>query len=206
MTLSRSRRLAALAAIGLAAVPAGIAQAGDGHGGHHGAKPTHTVPALQIPDAPPPPAPAPVDAQTFVTNATQSNVFEIVSSRVALRHTRNPVVRGIAEMLIADHTTQQGQLQTVARQLGLTVPPLTPSPEQSAVVASLRERYGASFDAAYLQAQVAAHEQAITLFLGTAANAANPEPLRTLAIGALPILGRHLGEVTATLDGGHEGH
>jgi putative membrane protein len=210
MPPTRTRWVAAVAAIGLAATPAGIAWAGDGHGAHHGKRTGHGAPAPsvppQVPNVPAPPAPEPVDAQTFVNLATQGNTFEIVSSKLALHRSDDPVVRRIAEMLIADHTTQQGQLQTVAGELRLDVPPLNLSPEQRAIVDALRRLRGDAFDAAYLNAQVTAHEQAIALFIRAAGTPANPEPLRALAIASLPILGQHLAEVRLALEHGHGAH
>jgi putative membrane protein len=209
MPRTRTRWVAAVAAIGLAATPAGIAWAGDGHGAHHGKRSGHgagpSVPP-QVPNLPAPPAPEPIDAQSFVNMATQGNTFEIVSSELALRRSDDPVVRRVAEMLIADHTTQQGQLQTVAGELGLDVPPLSLNAEQQAIVAALRALGGDPFDAAYLNAQVTAHEQAIALFIRAAGTPANPEPLRALAIASLPILGQHLAEVRLALEHGHGSH
>jgi putative membrane protein len=209
MPRTRTRWVAAVAAIGLAAAPAGIAWAGDGHGAHHDKRTGHSAaPSVppQVPNVPAPPAPEPIDAQSFVNMATQGNTFEIVSSELALRRSDDPVVRRIAEMLIADHTTQQGQLQSVAGEHGLEVPPLGLNAEQQAIVAALRVLRGDAFDAAYLNAQVTAHEQAIALFIRAAGTPANPEPLRALAIASLPILGQHLADVRLALEHGHGSH
>ena len=190
MSRIRARSAAAVAALGIAAVPVGIAQAGDdGHRHRHGGERQHH----------PAPAPAPVDAQAFVVQATQSNTFEVVSSELALERGKHPAVRRIAEHLIRDHTLAQQQLAAIAAEVGLKVPEPSLNPEQQAIVAELRGLWGKAFDAAYLQAQVVAHEQAIALFVGFASNDANPRPLRLLAITTLPILGQHLGEVNAAL-------
>jgi putative membrane protein len=93
----------------------------------------------------------------------------------------------------------------VAGQVGIQVPPPSLNAEQRAVVDRLKGLWGKAFDEAYLQAQVTAHQQAIALFVGFASVDANPRPLRLLAIQTLPILGQHLGEVTAALEGG-DGH
>jgi putative membrane protein len=139
--------------------------------------------------------------------ATMSNTFEIRSSELALERSKDHDVRMIAEHLIADHTAAQENLEAVAGQLGLEVPPPSLNAEQQAIIDKLSELRGDAFDKAYLEAQVAAHEQAIALFIGTGQNEANPEPIRDLTVATLPILGRHLGEVTAALDDeGHGGH
>jgi putative membrane protein len=194
MSRIRARSAAAVAALGIAAVPVGIAQAGDdSHGHRHDGERQHH----------PAPAPAPVDAQAFVVQATQSNTFEIVSSELALERSKHPAVRRIAEHLIRDHALAQQQLAAIAAEVGLKVPEPSLNSEQQAIVAELRDLWGKAFDAAYLQAQVVAHEQAIALFVGFASNDANPRPLRLFAIQTLPVLGRHLGEVRAELEDRH---
>lgn len=186
MSRIRTRTLAVLVTVGVAATPVGVAWGERGH--RHG------------PPAPAATAPVPVDAQAFVNQATQSNTFEIVSSQLALQRSRKAVVRRIAERLIRDHTQAQQQLAAVAAQLGLQVPPPSLNPQQQAIVNQLRGLHGKAFAKAYLQAQVVAHEQAIALFVGFASNDANPRPLRLLAIQTLPILGEHLGEVRIALE------
>jgi putative membrane protein len=195
MSRTRTRAAAIAATLGIVAAPVGIAQAGDGHDGHrHG----HAAPTA--------PAPAPVDATTFVTQATQSNTFEIVSSELALDRSRDADVRRIAEHLIRDHTTAQAQLAATAAKVGIRAPEPSLNAEQQAIVAKLRGLQGDAFDAAYLAAQVVAHEQAIALFTGFASVDENPRPLRLLAIRTLPVLGQHLGEVRLALEHGHAGH
>jgi putative membrane protein len=144
-----------------------------------------------------------VDAQAFVVQATQSNTFEIVSSELALERGKHPAVRRIAEHLIREHTLAQQQLAAIATEVGLKVPEPSLNTEQQAIVAELRGLWGKAFDAAYLQAQVVAHEQAIALFVGFTSDDANPRPLRLFAIQTLPVLGRHLGEVRAALEDRH---
>jgi putative membrane protein len=141
-----------------------------------------------------------------VAKATQSNTFEIVSIRVALDRSRDPEVRRIAEHLIRDHTAAQAQLAATAAQAGIAVPAPNLAPDQKATIARLKALWGDAFDAAYLDAQVVAHEQAIALFVGFASEDANPRALRSLAIQTLPVLGRHLGEVQAVIADGHDHH
>jgi putative membrane protein len=199
MSRIRTRAAATVAVIGIAAAPVGIAKAGQHQHGDHGTPPPPTQPA-------PAPAPAPVDATTFVANATASNTFEIVSSRLALERAKDPAVRRIAEHLIHDHTMAQEQLAATAASVGIQAPAPYLNPEQQATVDALKGLWGKAFDAAYLQAQVKAHQEAIALFVGFASVDANPRPLRLLAIATLPILGQHLGEVNAVLAGGGHDH
>ena len=191
MSRIRTRAAATVAVIGIAAAPVGIAEAGQHpHGDHGPSAPTQPMPT---------PAPAPVDAATFVTKATASNTFEVVSSRLALDRAKDPAVRRIAEHLIHDHTMAQEQLAATAAEVGIQAPAPSLNPEQQATVDALKGLWGKAFDDAYLQAQVKAHQEAIALFVGFASVDANPRPLRLLAVSTLPILGQHLGEVDAAL-------
>jgi putative membrane protein len=199
MSRIRTRAAATVAVIGIAAAPVGIAKAGQHPHGDHG---TPTPPPAQQQA----PAPAPVDAATFVAKATQSNTFEIVSSRLALERAKDPAVERIAEHLIHDHTMAQEQLATTAAEVGIEAPAPSLNAEQQATVDTLKGLSGKAFDDAYLQAQVKAHQEAIALFVGFASVDANPRPLRLLAIATLPILGQHLGEVNAVLAGGGHDH
>jgi putative membrane protein len=199
MSRIRTRAAATAAVIGIAAAPVGIAKAGQHPHGDHGNPPAPTQPA-------PAPAPAPVDATTFVANATASNTFEIVSSRLALDRAKDPAVQRIAQHLIHDHTMAQEQLAATAAEAGIEAPAPNLNPEQQATVDALKGLWGKAFDDAYLQAQVKAHQEAIALFVGFASVDANPRPLRLLAVSTLPILGQHLGEVNAVLAGGGHDH
>jgi putative membrane protein len=200
MSRIRTRAAATAAVIGIAAAPVGIAKAGEHPHGDHG------TPAPQPAAQQPAPAPAPVDAATFVAQATQSNTFEIVSSRLALERAKDPAVERIAEHLIHDHTMAQEKLAATAAEVGIEAPAPSLNAEQQATVDALKGLWGKAFDEAYLQAQVKAHEEAIALFVGFASVDANPRPLRLLAIATLPILGQHLGEVNAVLAGGGHDH
>jgi putative membrane protein len=187
MSPIRTRWAVAAATVAVAATPGAAAFASDGqsHSRHVASAPAQAPPA--------------VDAQTFVTAATQSNTFEIVASRVARRRSDDDDVRAIARHLIADHTAAGRQLAQVAGTLGLQVPAPSLNAKQQAVVERLRSVRRRAFDRAWLRAQRAAHEEAIALFVGTGSNEANPEALRDLTVATLPILGRHLGEVTFAL-------
>src|SRR5262249_50477134 len=106
---------------------------------------------------------------------------------------------------IADHTAAQAKLAATAAQVGIQAPDPAPDADQQATIDRLEGLSDDAFDAAYLDAQVPAHEQAIALFTGFASDDANPRPLRVLAITTLPVLGSHLGQVQAAMED-HGGH
>jgi putative membrane protein len=96
-------------------------------------------------------------------------------------------------MFVADHTALLQQGAQVAQQLGIPAP-ATLDARRQAIVDRLGTLSGARFDAAWLRAQLAAHQQALALNLLAAIRGENAS-IRTLGQGALPIVTRHFGEL-----------
>ena len=147
---------------------------------------------------PPPAPPAPVDinnplmAPGFLAQAGSANQFEIQSAQLALQSGVNPGTQNFANMLIADHTAMGQQVAAAATAAGLTPPPPALLPAEQAMLDQLRAAgTGASFNLAFLQAQITAHQQAIQLMQNYAANGDVPA-LRTVATGAIPVMQKHL--------------
>jgi len=148
---------------------------------------------------PPPPAPAPVVdpnnplfAPGFLAQAASANQFEIDSSQLALQASQNQAVRNYANLLIADHTRLGAQVTATAQSAGLTMPPPGLLPAQQAALAQLRAAgTGPTFDMAYRQAQIDAHNQAIGLMQNYNASGDVPS-LRAAAGQAIPMMQMHL--------------
>lgn len=144
----------------------------------------------------PPPAPPDLNnvllAPGFLAHAGSANQFEIASAQLALQSSVNPSTQSFANMLIADHTAMGQQVAAAATSAGLTPPAPTLLPAEQAMLDQLRASgIGASFNLAFLQAQISAHQQAIQMMQNYAANGDVPA-LQTVAAGALPIMQRHL--------------
>lgn len=153
---------------------------------------------------PPPPPPPPVDlnnplmAPGFLAQAGSANEWEIESSQLALQASTNAAVRNYATMLIADHQRLGQAVGAAATSARLTPPPPTPLlPAQQAMLDQLRATgAGPSFDLAYQQAQISAHQQAIQLMQNYAARGDVPA-LRTVASQAIPTMQMHLQQAQA---------
>jgi putative membrane protein len=150
------------------------------------------------PPAPPAPPPVAVDpnnplfAPGFLAQAASANQFEIDSSQLALQASQNTAVRNYANLLISDHTRLGAQVTAAAQSAGLTMPPPGLLPAQQAVLDQLRAAgSGPNFDMAYRQAQIDAHNQAITLMQNYSASGDVPA-LRGAAAGAIPMMQMHL--------------
>jgi putative membrane protein len=153
-------------------------------------------------EPPPPPAPMhdpndPLFAPGFLAQAGSGDQFEIQSSQLALTASSNAAVRAFANQMIADHTRLSQQMAAAASSAGITPPPPALLPAQQAMLDQLRAAgTGPSFDMAYQQAQVTAHQGALTLFQNYAASGDNAA-IKTAASGAIPTIQMHLQQAQA---------
>ena len=88
-------------------------------------------------------------------------------------------------------TADSRELSALAPQLNLTPPTPQLDAGKQRQIESLRGQNGETFDDTYLDAQVAAHRDAVSLFENFAANG-EPGPLRDWATTTLPKLREHL--------------
>ena len=140
---------------------------------------------------------SPLYGPNFLHIATSANLWEVQSSRLALQVSGNSAVRSFAEMIISDHKLLAGQMAAAGKTAGaLPPPPEALMPMDQARIDQLRATPAASFDAVYRDLQIAAHQQAITLFQTYAAQGDNPI-LRSMASGAMPMLQKHLAAAQA---------
>lgn len=147
---------------------------------------------------PPPAPPAPVDlnnplmAPGFMAQAASGDQFEIQSSQLALQMSQNAALRNFANMLIADHTRLSQAMAAAAASARLAPPAPALLPAQQAVLDQLRASgSGTPFDLAYQQAQIQAHQNALTLMQNYAASGDVPA-LRAAASQAIPTIQMHL--------------
>ena len=156
--------------------------------------------ACETTPPPPPPPPPPVDlnnlllAPGFLAHASSGDQFEIQSSQLALQASQSQAVRNFADLMISDHTRLSQAMGAAAQSAG--VPPPAPAllPEQQAALDQLRAAgTGPSFDMAYKNAQITAHQGALSLFQNYAANGDVPA-LKATASQALPTIQMHLNQ------------
>lgn len=139
---------------------------------------------------------SPIDRQ-FAGQASASNTFEIRSSRMALKKSRDPAVRDMARWMIDSHTAAERKLQgaaTYADYMGAADPVETPT--TSATLADLAGLDGASFDKAYVDAQVAGHAMTAQQMQGYAVQGSYA-PLLRYEAATLPEVEDHLAHFQA---------
>ena len=127
----------------------------------------------------------------FVNNAAWGGQFEVLSSKMAVEKATKAECKALAEKLIADHSKANDALKAVAAKAGLFAPTGL-SPRHEKMLADLKA--AKDFDAAYLDAQLKAHAEAVALFTA-AAGSVKDAGLKEYAVKTLPTLKTHLEHV-----------
>ncbi|MGU3495523.1 DUF4142 domain-containing protein [Xanthobacteraceae bacterium A53D] len=149
------------------------------------------APAGQSPAALAAAAPVP-STQAFVQTAAVANQFEIVSSKLALKISKNKQVLALAKKMVEDHTKiGKGFVAALGKaDTGITPPADLPADLQQ-TLARLQSKTGAAFDADYIAVQTKGHQDAVGLFGGYARGGENAV-MRAFAKKALPTIEMHL--------------
>ncbi len=121
----------------------------------------------------------------FVTRASNSNLFAIEESRLALVRTGESKVKTFARRMVDDHGKAEAELQAAAKGSGATVPTKLDH-EHEARLTALRGKSGTDFDKAYVADQDENHSNALTLY-GDYMLWGEYEKLHALAVRMIPI-------------------
>lgn len=132
-----------------------------------------------------------VSPRAYVTAAGASDLYEITSSRTVLETTRNPKLREFAQMMVAHHTKSTADVKAAAARSSVPAAPPKLNPMQQKMVTELRGKTGAARDATYIAQQKTAHDQALALQQGYAANGTAPA-LKAAATAIVPVVEQHI--------------
>lgn len=135
----------------------------------------------------------------FVTRASNTNLFAIEESRLAVDRAHDPQVKAFARRLIEDHGKAEAELQAQAKGSGAAVPTKLDH-EHEARLTALRGKSGADFDKAYIVDQGENHSNALTLY-GDYMLWGEYEKLHALAIKRIPITEGELKEAQVLAGG-----
>ncbi|MGE8149712.1 DUF4142 domain-containing protein [Pseudomonas vancouverensis] len=131
----------------------------------------------------------------FVDNAAAGGIAEVEASKLALEKSASADVKAFANMMITDHSKANDELAAIAKQHDIKVPDSTTLVKQAKEkILDMRDE---SFDAAYADNQVKAHEETIKLFKKEADTVtddrvAGATELKGFAQKMLPALEKHL--------------
>jgi putative membrane protein len=126
---------------------------------------------------------------TFLKNAAAANIFEISSARLAAQKSQDPFVLEFAKEMIADHMSSLEEVKQIADKKGVSLPQNLPWSLQHAMD-HLMNQSGATFDAAYENAQRYGHEDASRLFKSEIENGRD-EDVKAYAVKTLPTVTMH---------------
>ena len=149
--------------------------------------------ALLLPAA----APAqPVTDPQIAAIVVTANQVDIDTAKLAMEVSTDPEVRKFALRMVTDHTAANTAAANLAQRLGVT-PQASPTSEGLAAdgekeLARLRQLTGAAFDAAYVDREVAYHQQVIAALDGTLIPATSNAELKALLVKVRPNFDTHL--------------
>ncbi|WP_287292583.1 DUF4142 domain-containing protein [Mesorhizobium sp.] len=132
---------------------------------------------------------ATMSPQEFATMAASSDLLDIRSSELAMQKSQTAAVQEFAQMMINDHTKASKDLMAAAQKDGVTVPAAMTEKHASQVEA-LNTTDNEAFDAAYIDAQVAAHQEALAL-MTSYAESGDAAALKAHAQKSAPIVQKH---------------
>lgn len=132
-------------------------------------------------------------ARSFVVSATISDLYEIASGELALTRASSDSVRSAARMMVDDHRASSQRLRSIVGHDPDLVPPSTMDPRREGMMTHLMEA-GEDFDTTYVDQQVLAHQEAVTL-MHSYRDHGDDEALRSFAGETAPVIEQHLKHV-----------
>lgn len=137
-------------------------------------------------------APAVSAAQAFANTAAASDAFEIQSSQLAATNGSSKSVKAFAQRMITAHTASTAKLKAAAGSASpAIVPDATLTADQQQKLADLKSKFGAAFDSAYVDDQIAAHQAALDGLRSYSASGDVPA-LKDFATQLIPTITAHL--------------
>jgi putative membrane protein len=130
--------------------------------------------------------------QTFLTQVSIGNKAEVMAGQLAASKASNPGVKSFGQFMVTEHTQAQSDLKNLYSSLGQTIPDTVDARHQ-ALMARLDTLSGHSFDTAYINSQIADHQQTLTIFQNEISNG-NNSSVKNYANTYLPHIQMHLQE------------
>jgi putative membrane protein len=130
--------------------------------------------------------------QEFADKAAKSDAFEIAAAKLAKTNAESADVKAFAATMIEAHTGSTAKIKAAAAK---ATPEIKPDPTLTSDLQSklddLGKLKGADFDKAYVDGQISAHEDALSLMKSYADKGDTPS-LKTTAGDIAPVVQKHL--------------
>ena len=130
------------------------------------------------------------DTGAFVSNASQSDMYEVAAAKMAATRSKNADVKSFAKMMVAEHTAMMNEMKPLVMAAG-QAPADKLDERHQGFLDNLKTASDADFDKTYIDQQVAAHGEALTLMQGYA-DAGGDAGLKAGAAKAVPKIQTHL--------------
>ncbi|HVF93538.1 MAG TPA: DUF4142 domain-containing protein [Sphingomonas sp.] len=140
-------------------------------------------------------AQAPTSAPTYVMMAGAGDQYERESSKLVMG-SQNPKIKQFATMMITDHNKSTADVKAAAMRSKVMPKPPMLDAQGKRDVAALKAAKGAARDTLYVQQQKMAHQKALALHQGYAANGDAPA-LKTVAAATAPVVQHHIEMLSA---------
>ncbi len=128
----------------------------------------------------------------YVPNAAEGDMYEIMAADIALERSQNAQVRELAQMIKTDHTAASNAMKAVAPQAAPNVAlPTELDERRQGLLDNLRSASAENFDRTWIDQQIAAHNEALTLHRGFSDNTDAPQ-LAQHARSVVPKIEAHL--------------
>jgi putative membrane protein len=142
-------------------------------------------------------ASAPAGPQ-FVTMAAASDMYEIQAAKIAQKRSKNADIKAFAKMMVMDHTKSTAAIKRAIVESGhsdLTPPTALPA-DKMALIDALNSASDADFDKIYVDQQVMAHKDALSLMTAYSTSG-DVAQLKGAAGAIVPTVQAHLDKITA---------
>jgi putative membrane protein len=146
------------------------------------------------------PSPANQAAADFVAKALGDDRYEVEAAQIVAKRATSPAVRAFAETMAKDHAEAARKLKLAVAQSHEAVPIPTDLPDHLQSMLDLLARgRPQDFDKTYIEQQVQAHEEALTLVTAYGKTGAVPA-IRALAADMAPTIQAHLDQARSIDD------
>ena len=133
----------------------------------------------------------------YVPNAAEGDMYEIMAADIALERSQNAQVKELATMIKTDHLAASNAMKAMLPQAApdITLPTALDERRQG-LLDNLRSASAENFDRTWIDQQIAAHNEALTLHRGFSNNADAPQ-LAGHAQSVVPKIEAHLRQAEA---------
>jgi len=126
----------------------------------------------------------------YVPNAAMGDMYEIMAADLAAERSQNAQIKELARMIKTDHTAASNAMKAMLPQAAPEVTPPTELDERrQGMIDNLRSAPAANFDRVWVDQQIAAHQESLTLHRGFSDN---ESPLAAHARSVVPKIEAHL--------------